>query len=137
MNRLYRKVCLSLRQDKALTDTRLGTRLLLASRLGEIGMTVRLTEKRKDVRLLTGLPVALEQATGITRDMSASGGYFWISGKHAVGDKISFTIGLKPERSGLAWKCEGEVVRVEPHGTYAGVAVRIIRSTVEPLEVGG
>lgn len=100
-------------------------------------MTAPLVEKRKDVRLLTALPVSLEQATGITRDMSASGAYFWISGQHAIGDKISFTIGLKPDRSGMVWKCEGEVVRVEPRGTFAGVAVRITRSTVESLKVGG
>ena len=100
-------------------------------------MTARLAEKRKDVRLRTGLPVLLEKATGIISDMSASGAYFWISGKHAVGDRISFTIGLKPDRSGMVWKCEGEVVRVEPRGTFAGVAVRITRSTVESLEVGG
>jgi hypothetical protein len=100
-------------------------------------MTARLVEKRKDVRLLTALAVSLEEATGIIRDMSASGAYFWISGKHAVGDRIRFTIGLKPDRSGIVWTCEGEVVRVVPRGTYAGVAVRITRSTVEPLEVGG
>jgi len=99
-------------------------------------MTATLVEKRKDVRLLTALPVSLEKATGITRDMSASGAYFWISGQHAIGDTISFTMGLKPDRSGMVWKCEGEVVRVEPRGTYAGVAVRITRSTVERLEVG-
>lgn len=100
-------------------------------------MTARLEEKRKDVRLRTGLPVSLEKATGIIRDMSASGAFFWISGKHAVGDKISFTIGLKPDRSGMVWTCAGDVVRVQPRGTYAGVAVRITRSTVEPLEAGG
>lgn len=99
-------------------------------------MTARLKEKRKDVRLRTGLPVSLEKATGITRDMSAAGAYFWISGKHAIGDKITFTIGLKPDRRGMVWTCEGVVVRVEPRGTYTGVAVRISRSTVMPLEVG-
>lgn len=100
-------------------------------------MTARLVEKRKDVRLVTGLPVSLEKATGIIRDMSASGAYFWISGNHAIGDKISFTVGLKPEWSGMVWKCEGAVVRVEPRGTHTGVAVRISQSAVEPLEVGG
>jgi hypothetical protein len=94
-------------------------------------MTKKLIGRRKDVRLRTELPVSLEKATGITRDMSASGAFFWTSGNHAVGDKISFAIGLKGG-SGMVWSCEGEVVRVEPRGKDVGVAVKIIRSTVEP-----
>jgi len=102
-----------------------------------MGITARLVERRKDVRLLTGLPVLLEKANGIIRDMSASGAYFWTTGNHAIGDKIGFTIRLEPDRRGTVWKCEGAVVRVEPRGTDAGVAVRITRSTLESLEVGG
>jgi len=94
-------------------------------------MTASLKEKRKEVRLRTELPVALENATGITRDMSASGAFFWTSGNHAVGEKISFAIGLQ-DGTGMVWMCEGVVVRVEPRGEDVGVAVRITRTTVEP-----
>jgi len=94
-------------------------------------MTAKLIEKRKDVRLRTELPVSLENATGIMRDMSSSGAFFWTSGKHAVGDRISFAIELQ-NGSGMVWSCEGEVVRVEPRGKDVGVAVKIIGTTVEP-----
>lgn len=98
--------------------------------VGAAGMTVRLKEKRKEVRLRTELPVALENATGITRDMSASGAFFWTSGNHAVGEKISFAIGLQ-DGKGTVWMCEGVVVRVEPRGKDVGVAVRITSAMVQ------
>lgn len=94
-------------------------------------MTAKLIGRRKDLRLRTELPVSLEKATGITRDVSASCAFFWTSGNHAVGDKISFAIGLNGG-SGMVWNCEGEVMRVEPRGKDVGVAVKIIRLTVEP-----
>jgi len=103
---------------------------LAALQVAEVELTASLKEKRKDVRLRTELPVALENATGITRDMSASGAFFWTSGNHAVGEKISFAIGLQ-DGKGTIWMCEGVVVRVEPRGKDVGVAVRITRTMVQ------
>jgi hypothetical protein len=117
-----------------LTDTRhnlLGVGLPI--RPGKVGMTARLKEKRKDYRVRSALPVSVNKASGVTRDMSASGAYFWVSGTYAIGDSISFSIGLDPDKSRIEWKCEGTVVRVEPRGNVIGVAVKITRTAVEPI----
>ena len=99
----------------------------------EVGMTARLKEKREEQRVRTALPVSVDKASGIMRDMSESGAYFWISGTYAIGDTISFSIGLNPDKSRIVWKCEGTVVRVEPRGNDIGVAVKIVRTAVETI----
>ena len=88
-------------------------------------MTAKLAEKRRDYRVRTALPVSLENATGVTRDMSASGAFFWISGTHAIGESISFSLELKTAEGSTVWTCQGDVVRTEPRGNDIGVAVRI------------
>ncbi|MDH3438494.1 MAG: PilZ domain-containing protein [Betaproteobacteria bacterium] len=96
-------------------------------------MAAKLPEKGRDYRVHAALPVSLENATGITRDMSASGAFFWISGTHAIGESISFSIELKTTGGRMAWTCRGDVVRTEPRGTDVGVAVRITKTAVEPM----
>ncbi|MDH3316102.1 MAG: PilZ domain-containing protein [Gammaproteobacteria bacterium] len=96
-------------------------------------MTAKLPEKGRDYRAHTALPASLENATGITRDMSASGAFFWISGTHAIGEPVSFSIELKTPGGRMVWTCRGEVVRTEPRGTDIGAAVRITRTAVEPM----
>ena len=67
-------------------------------------MTARLAERKgMYVRARADLPMSLEKATGIARDMSAAGAFFWISGKHAIGETISFSIGLKTDWGPMAW----------------------------------
>jgi hypothetical protein len=97
-------------------------------------MTVRLAERKAaDLRASARLPMSLEKATGIKRDMSAAGAFFWISGKHTVGETISFSIELKTDWGPMAWVCQGEVVRPERRGTDAGAVVKITRTAVEPM----
>jgi hypothetical protein len=96
-------------------------------------VTARLAERRNNYRVRTALPVSLESATGILRDMSASGAFFWLSGTHAIGETVSFSIGLQTSGGRTVWKCQGDVVRTEPRGTDVGVAVKITSTTVEPL----
>jgi hypothetical protein len=97
-------------------------------------MKAKLTKKRRHHRVNTGMRVFLKSATGVTRDMSALGVYFWISGTYAIGESISFSIELK--RAGgriMMRKCKGEVLRVERQdSSRVGVAVRITESTMEP-----
>ncbi|MDH3314837.1 MAG: PilZ domain-containing protein [Betaproteobacteria bacterium] len=96
-------------------------------------MTAKQPEVRRDQRVDTALPVFLENASGITRDMSASGAFFWISGTYAIGESISFSIELKTAGGRMMRKCKGEVLRTEPRGTDMGVAVRITESALEPV----
>ncbi|MDH3317323.1 MAG: PilZ domain-containing protein [Gammaproteobacteria bacterium] len=88
-------------------------------------MTAKLAEKRRDNRVHTALPVSLENATGITRDMNASGAFFWLSGTYAIGESISFALEIKPARGRMMWTCRGVVVGTESRGNEVGVAVKI------------
>jgi len=80
------------------------------------------------------LPVFLENATGVTRDMSASGVFFWLSGTHLVGESISFSIELQRLDGKFMLKCQGDVVRTEWGDGAHGVAVRLTKTTMEPMQ---
>ena len=89
MVRPSRKGCLSLGQRGGLADTRCDQFVILVrSRRGEVGMTARLNEKRNEHRVRNALPVSVDSASGVMRDMSASGAHFWVSGADAIGDTI-------------------------------------------------
>ena len=86
-------------------------------------------EKRRGQRIHTALPVHLNSAQGITRDVSASGVFFWTSETHcAPGDLISFSVELKRPEGRMKLKCQGDVVRTEPRSGAMGVAVKITES---------
>ena len=86
-------------------------------------MTAKLPESRRDQRISTALPVFLENATGVTRDVSTSGVFFWTCGTHAVGESISFSMQVQRLEGNMMLKCRGDVVRTKPRGTHVGVAV--------------
>jgi hypothetical protein len=89
-------------------------------------------EKRKGQRIHTALPVFLKNAEGITRDVSASGVFFWTSESDcAPGDLISFSVELKRPEGRMKLKCQGDVVRTEPRNGAMGVAVKITESAFE------
>lgn len=90
-------------------------------------------EKRREERISAALPVDLEGATGITRDVSASGICFETEASYAVGNPISFTVKLDAPGGKMMLKCRGQIVRVEPRATRVGVAVKITESTMEPV----
>ncbi len=95
-------------------------------------MTAKLPEKRRDQRIDTTRPVFLENATGITRDVSASGVFFWTSGTYALGKSISFAMRVQRPEGNMMLKCRGDVVRTKSRGTHVGVAVAISQSVMEP-----
>jgi hypothetical protein len=97
-------------------------------------MTAKLPEKRRDRRVDIALPVFVDNAMGVTRDMSASGAFFWIRGTYAVGDSINFSMEMKTAGGRMLWKCRGDVIRSEPLDNTAGVAVRITESAMEPAQ---
>jgi hypothetical protein len=95
-------------------------------------MTQEYSDKRRGQRILTALPVFLKNAQGITRDVSASGVYFWISeASCAPGELIHFSVELRRRESKMVLKCQGDVVRMEPRNSVVGVAVKIIDSAME------
>jgi len=89
------------------------------------------TEKRRGPRILTALPVILKNVRGITRDISASGVYFWISeALCAPGELISFSVELKRPVGRMVLTCQGDVIRTEPCFAGFGVAVKITDSAM-------
>lgn len=98
-------------------------------------MTARLPELRKDQRYHAALPVSLEKATGITRDISTSGVYFWNDSicMWRPGHSISFAIELEMASERILWKCTGTVVRTERFGDMVGVAATVSEWTMESL----
>lgn len=89
-------------------------------------------QKRRDRRIDTALLVYLDNARGVTRDMSSSGAFFWTGGRYSIGDSINFAIELKTAGGRMLWKCRGDVLRTEPLDYMSGVAVKITESTMEP-----
>ena len=89
-------------------------------------------EKRTKQRIRTELPVFLKNTEGVTRDVSASGMYFWTSESTCVlGELISFSVEVKRPEGRMMLKCQGDVVRTEPRAADIGVAVKIIESAME------
>ena len=98
-------------------------------------MEVKLSNGRRNHRASTGMRVFLKSAIGVTRDMSASGVYFWISGTYVIGESISFSIELKRARGRMMRKCKGKILRVERQDSIrVGLAVRITESTMVPFK---
>ncbi len=96
-------------------------------------MTGRLPERRQNERINVELPLILENATGVTRDVSRSGVFFWKRGVFAYGESIRFSIERRIDSGKIIQKCRGVVVRTEPRGHDVGVAARILQSTSEPV----
>jgi hypothetical protein len=89
---------------------------------------------RKEERVSASLPVHLGTATGITKDISASGIFFETDASYAVDSTISFTVELDTPGGKMLLKCRGDIVRVERHDDRVGVAVKITESTMEPVQ---
>jgi len=101
-------------------------------------MTEKLLERRRTRRISIALPVMLENATGVTRDVSSSGVFFWKRGVFAYGDSIRFSLARQADTGKILQRCKGVVVRTDPRGEYVGVAASITESTNEsvPSPVG-
>ena len=85
-------------------------------------------EKRRDRRIDIALPVMLESTTGVTRNVSSSGVFFWISGTYAFGDVINFAMGRRTESGEFMLKCRGVVLRTEQRSNDVGVAVWVAKT---------
>jgi hypothetical protein len=89
-------------------------------------------ENRGESRVRTALPVILESTTGVTRDLSTSGVFFWADGDpFTAGDRISFAVQLRGAAGKMTLLCRGHVVRTEHYEAMLGVAVRITDSAME------
>jgi len=101
--------------------------------VNDFKITAGLQEKRRHKRIAIALPVILENATGITRDVSAAGAFFWVRGAYAIGERISYGMGRRTEAGKSMLRCRGVVVRTEPRGDDVGVAVKVTGSAMGPV----
>jgi hypothetical protein len=90
----------------------------------------RKPDKRREERVAASLPVAMARAGGITRDVSATGIFFETDAQFAKGSTIDLAVELSSPAGRMQLKCQGEIVRVEQHGTRVGVAVKITDSVL-------
>lgn len=89
-------------------------------------------EQRVDPREPLALPLKLEDgSSAVTRNISASGMYFEIQGSYAMVGPVVFEMQLA--ELGVKFTAEGEVVRVERHGTRTGFAIKLREPRFEPL----
>jgi len=120
-----------IRQPSTRGDQLAHTLKLRRSRASDRTASGQRSEKRKDRRVDSALFVSLEKARGVTRDVSASGAFFWTSGAYAVGEPISFAIEHNTPTGRMISKCRGDVLRTEPQDHMVGVAASIKELTIE------
>lgn len=83
--------------------------------------------KRSAKRIRVEMPVHFEQGTGVTKDVSQSGVFFFTEQPFLTGTKFDFVLELDYVSPGqpVYLHCRGEVVRVEATGEKNGVAASI------------
>jgi hypothetical protein len=91
-------------------------------------------EQRKDERVPAALRVSVDGAVGLTRDVSASGIYFETETSYAAGSDIRFTVDIGTPSGDMVLSCQGNIVRVENHGSRIGVAVKITASSIRSAQ---
>lgn len=90
-------------------------------------------EQRKEERVLVEHTVKMTNIQDVTRDISASGVYFWLDVAVALGETINFIIEIGTQGVNFILKCVGKIVRVESRGAKVGIAVKISRSVMESV----
>ena len=88
-------------------------------------------EKREEERVSAVMPVILENASGLTCDVSASGMFFETSVALAIGDSIDFSVQFDTPAGRKILKCQGKIIRTVTRDDRLGVAVKILGSTME------
>jgi len=120
-----------IRQPTSRLDQLAHTFGLRRTRTNDRTASRRRFEKRRDQRIDTALFVYTENARGVTRDLSASGAFFWTGGRYAVGEPVRFAIEHNTANGREILNCRGHVLRMEPRDYMVGVATSITESTVE------
>lgn len=95
-------------------------------------------EQRREQRVHAALRVALDNnATGLTRDVSASGIFFETEAAFDRGSAICFDIDIDTPGGPVVLSCRGEIVRVERREARLGVAVKILESVLRATATVG
>lgn len=85
--------------------------------------------RRREARLAVQIPVRLNAASCMTRNLSARGMYIELQeAAHAVGETVLIEIDLHSPEGDSTLSLSGEIVRKEPLGSRVGLGVRILSS---------
>lgn len=79
---------------------------------------------RREERLDAVMPVQMENASGVTRDISASGMFLEMDTPYAVGSSIEVALDLMMPWGKALFRCTGKVIRIERSKKRVGVAVQ-------------
>ena len=92
-------------------------------------------EQRLDPRERLALPLKLADGVhAVTRDISATGLFFVMEGRHVLHGPVDFELQL-PEFS-IRFTSSCEIVRVEHGGGRTGVAVRLLTPRLDLVDNG-
>jgi hypothetical protein len=81
---------------------------------------------RREERVATELAITMPGASGVARNVSASGIYFETDAQLAEGSTLNFTVEFEDSPGGpLRAQCVARIVRVERHGEKIGVGAAI------------
>ena len=88
-------------------------------------------EQRVDSREPLALPLKMGEHAAVTRDISASGMYVEMSGRHEPRGPVLLEMDHADAR--IRFRAEGEIVRIEHSGGKTGIAVRLLSARLQPL----
>jgi hypothetical protein len=88
-------------------------------------------EHRGAPRVSADVPVDLLHGRGTMRDVSATGIFFETAAAFSVGSQIEVRLNLDTPWGQVTVRCDGNIVRVEPHDGRIGVAVQFADSETD------
>ena len=94
---------------------------------------VAFEEHRIDPRERLAVPLQLGSgAVAVTRDISATGLYFEIQGRHVLAGPLDFEMQLPEVR--MKFTSIGEIVRIDHWDGRTGIAVRLLSPRLEHVD---
>ena len=84
------------------------------------------SDQRAAVRFDTEMPVRIDGAEGIARNISSTGIYFETDVRQELGALVNLTIEFSLHGQRQRLQCEGKVVRVDARDGRVGVAARLL-----------
>ena len=87
--------------------------------------------RRREERVNVVLPIRLDAANGITRDISAGGTCFVVDAIYSAGSEISFVIEMEALGANVLVKCTGNIVRTQVLDQKISVAVKLTDAVME------
>ena len=95
--------------------------------------------ERNSVRFKGKIPLEVKHGTGLTRDFSTSGLYFFTDQPVSMGETLELVMLLDHQNQGerVRLRCQADVVRIEPDLDKLGVAVAITKHLVDTTADAG